>query len=275
MSNPNDLFITTRVQRVAMRAFLCLVAVLWLLPVVSLVQNSLKVNGLQNYGFVISHPVNGVAFYRYFINSFIVALGSSFLVVLIGTLSGFAFSKINFIGKRLLFSVVIMCLAVSVPVIYVPLFYILKTLRLYNTYLAVIIPEVLLTLPFAVLMMRGYFDGFPAELMESSFLDGAGMGRIFASIYVPLAQPALINLGVLQVMWSFQDFFIPLMFLTRNTLFTATVAVNVFRGVYGIAGRDLGRYNAALVLIGVPAIVIFAIFQRYIVSGITSGALKE
>jgi ABC-type glycerol-3-phosphate transport system permease component len=275
VSNPNDLFITTRGQRVAMRVFLCVVAALWLLPVVSLVQNSLKVNGLQNYAFVILHPVNGVAFYRYFINSFIVALGSSFLVVFIGTLSGFAFSKINFRGKRLLFSAVIMCLAVSVPVIYVPLFYILKTLRLYNTYLAVIIPEVLLTLPFAVLMMRGYFDGFPVELMESSFLDGAGMRQVFTSIYVPLAQPALINLGVLQIMWSFQDFFIPLMFLTKNTLFTATVAVNVFRGVYGIAGRDLGRYNAALVLIGVPAIVMFAIFQRYIVSGITSGALKE
>ena len=258
-----------------MRSFLCAMAILWLLPVVSLILNSLKVSGLENYAFVILHPVNNVPYYRYFLNSFIVALGSSSLVVLIGALAGFAFSKINFSGKRIIFSAIVVCLAVSLPVIYVPLFFILKTLHFYNTYLAVIIPELILTLPFAVIMMRGYFDGFPVELMESSLLDGAGMGQSFFMIFFPLSQPALINLGVLQVMWSFQDFFAPLMFLTRNSLFTATVAVNVFRGVYGIAGRDLGRYNAALVLLGVPAIALFAVFQKYIVTGITSGALKE
>ena len=84
-----------------------------------------------------------------------------------------------------------------------------------------------------------------------------------------------MNLGVLQIMWSFQDFFSQMLFLTRKSLFTATVAVNVFRGVYGITGADLGHYNAALVLIGVPAIAIFAVFQRYVVNGITSGSLKE
>jgi raffinose/stachyose/melibiose transport system permease protein len=275
MEKHTDLFQATKGQKFAMRVFLCMMAIFWLLPVYSLIMNSLKGGGIDNYIHVVTNPVNDVPFYLYFVNSFSVAFGSSSLVVIIGTLAGFAFSKIHFTGKNIFFSGIMMCMAVSTPIVYVPFFYILKTLHLYNTYWAVILPEVTMTLPFAVLMMRNYFDSFPSELLESAYIDGASMWQVFTRIYFPLAKPALINLGVLQVMWSFQDFLIPLMFLTKKTLFTATVAINVFKGVYGLTGRNLGYYNAALVIISIPAIITFAFAQKYIVSGITSGALKE
>jgi ABC-type glycerol-3-phosphate transport system permease component len=130
-------------------------------------------------------------------------------------------------------------------------------------------------MPFAVLMIKTYYDHTPLELMESAQIDGANSAQVFHRIFFPIAKPVLINLGVLQIMWSFQDFYIPLMYLTKQSLFTATIAVNVYKGLYGTIGGDTGLYNAALTLIGIPAILIFIFAQQYIVKGITSGSVKE
>lgn len=270
-----DLFLATSREKLFMKLFLMLLALMWLLPIYSVVTNSLKVGGVSNYTYVIQNPINGIPFSRFFFNSFIIAIGSSSLVMLLGGLAGFAFSKINFLGKKVIYNAILMCLAISGPVILVPYFFILKTIGLYNTYWAVILPEVTLTIPFAVLMMKNYFDELPITLMESSFLDGATYFETFIYIFLPLAKPALINLGLLQVMWSFQDFFMPLMFTTDNKLYTATVAVNSFKGAFGLVGQNLGRYNAALVLVGLPAIFIFVFSQKFIVNGIMSGAIKD
>ena len=170
---------------------------------------------------------------------------------------------------------VVMCLAISGPVLIIPLFYIYKTAHLYNTNLAVILSECLITIPFGVLMMKNFFDGLPAELMESANVDGATIVQTYFQIYFPLAKPAIINLVVLQMMWSFQDFLFPLMFLTKDEAYTTTVAVNAFKGAYGMSAQNLGRYNAALVLISIPTILIFVFAQKYIVNGVTSGAVKE
>ena len=137
------------------------------------------------------------------------------------------------------------------------------------------VSECLITFPFGVLMMKNFFDGLPTELMESANVDGASIQRCFFSIYLPLAKPAIINLAVLQIMWSFQDFLFPLMFLTKDKAYTTTVAVNAFKGAYGMTPQNLGRYNAALVLISIPSILIFTFAQKFIVNGITSGAVKE
>lgn len=270
-----DLFLASTRDKTLMRFFLVVLALLWLLPLYSVIVNSLKVGGLSNYSYVIKNPINGVYFPTFFINSFIIAIGSSSLIVIIGGLSGFAFSKIEFRGKKIIYNGVLMCLAISGPIILVPYFYILKTIHLYNTHWAVIIPEVTLTLPFAVLMMKNYYDELPKTLIESAFIDGANYWQIFIKIFFPLSKPALINLGILQMMWSFQDFFMPLMFTTNNKIYTATVAVNSFKGAFGLVGQNLGRYNAALVLVGMPAIIIFIFSQKYIINGIMSGSIKD
>ncbi|RPF48856.1 carbohydrate ABC transporter membrane protein 2 (CUT1 family) [Hydrogenoanaerobacterium saccharovorans] len=270
-----DLFKINENQRKLMIFFLILLTLLWALPVFSLIKNSLKVNGFANYTFVMNNRVNDVPFSRYFINSVINAIGSSFLVVSVSALAGFSFSKISFAGKKTIYNLCIMCLAVSGPILIVPFFYILKTMHIYNTPLAVIFAEATITLPFGLLMMKNYFDSLPQELMESANIDGANMGQVFFKIYFPLAKPAVINLGVLQIMWSFQDFLFPLMFLTKDKFYTTTVAVNSFKGAYGLTGQNLGRYNAALVLISIPSILIFIFAQKYIVNGVASGAVKE
>ncbi len=270
-----DLFAISRKNRSIMIIILLLLTVLWSVPVYSLLKDSLKVNGFQNYIYVLTHQVNGVPFYKYFVNSAINAVLAAVLLVFICSFAGFAFSKIEFAGRKLIYNIVLMCLAISGPILIIPLFYIYKTAHLYNTHIAVILSECLITIPFGVLMMKNFFDGLPIELKESSSVDGATTIQCFFKIYFPLAKPAVINLAVLQIMWSFQDFLFPLMFLTKDEAYTTTVAVNAFKGAYGMSPQNLGRYNASLVLISIPSIVIFILAQKYITNGITSGAVKE
>lgn len=270
-----DLFSISKGNRRGMIIFLIIMLLLWMVPIYSLIKDSLKVHGIENYVYVLTNKVNGVPFYQYFINSIINALFAAVLLVFICSLAGFAFSKIEFTGRKLIYNVVLMCLAISGPILIIPLFYIYKTAHLYNTHIAIILSECLITIPFGILMMKNFFDGLPIELMESANVDGATTKRCYLSIYLPLAKPAIINLAVLQVMWSFQDFLFPLMFLTREKAYTTTVAVNAFKGAYGMSPQSLGRYNAALVLISIPTILIFVFAQKFIVNGITSGAVKE
>ncbi|MDR2938989.1 MAG: carbohydrate ABC transporter permease [Clostridiales bacterium] len=270
-----DLFKITKANRLVMIIFLIFMLALWVMPVYSLIKDSLKVGGFQNYVFVLSERINDVPFYRYFINSVFNAVIASSLLIIVCATAGFAFSKIDFLGKKVIFNVVVICLAISGPILIIPLFYIYRTLGIYNTPFAVILSETLITIPFGVLMMRSLFNNLPNELMESASVDGAGTFRTFVSIYLPLAKPAIINLAVLQIMWSFQDFLFPTMFLTDENLYTTTVAVNTFKGAYGMTAQNLGRYNAALILISIPTIVLFVFAQKYIVNGITSGAVKE
>ena len=251
-----DLFVISQRQRRLMLALLVALAMVWLLPLYSLLTASLVGGGLSNYTYVLANPVNGMPFWRYFANSALIGGCAAALVVAVSAMAGFAFSKIEFAGREWVFNV-------------------LKSLHLYNTYLAVILPQVTLTLPFGVLLMKNYFDALPTSLMESASIDGANPWQIFHDIYLPMARPALINLGVLQLMWSFQDFFLPLVFLTDKTLYPATIAISVFKGMFGAVGSELGYFNAALVIIGLPSVVIFIVAERFISRGITAGALKE
>ncbi|UKS24632.1 carbohydrate ABC transporter permease [Paenibacillus sp. HWE-109] len=267
--------LSSRKERVGVQIFVFAVALLWVFPIVVALKNSLAVNGFANYTYLFTHEVGGIKIYKPFINSVVVAAGGTALILIIGTLSAFAFSKLVFFGQKWLYGFVLMCLSIPGVVVLVPFFYILKGVHLYNTLTAVIFAEVVLTLPFAVLMLRNFFDNLPNELMESAHMDGATSFQTFLHIYLPLARPALINLGVLCTVWSFQDYLLPLMFTTKSSLMTATVAVSSFKSNFGFNPADQGRFYAALVLLGLPALFIFILAQRYITNGITSGAVKD
>jgi len=269
-----ELFIRSRMESRVCNMLVYILGVIWLFPVYSALRNSLRFNGLGNYAYILTHTMNGITIYRAYLNSLIIAAGHASLVLLIGAAAAFAFSKIRFTGKEVLYYFILMCLAIPGTAILVPVFITLKKTGLYNTYWAVILPEVTLTLPFAVMMLRNYYDGIPDDMMESAHIDGAGLWTVFTRIYIPMAQPALINLGVLCVMWSFQDFLLPLMFLTKKGLTTATAAVSTFKNLMGFTANDIGYYNASLVLLAVPSLLVLATAQRYIRLGITSGSVK-
>ena len=122
-----DLFSISKANRRVMVGFLIIMLALWCIPIYSLLKDSLKVHGIENYWYVLTNQVNGVPFYQYFINSIINAVCASALLVLICSFAGFAFSKIEFAGRRkLIYNFVLMCLAISGPILIIPLFYILK-----------------------------------------------------------------------------------------------------------------------------------------------------
>jgi ABC-type glycerol-3-phosphate transport system permease component len=145
---------------------------------------------------------------------------------------------------------------------------------LHNTYWAISFPQVALTLPFGVLLMRNAYDGIHNEYMGAASIDGASIFQIFFRIYLPLSKPALINLAILQFVWSFQDFLLPTYFLSKRALTTATQMVSSFNRTQTISPKDIGGYNAALVLLAVPVVIIFIIFSNQIKRGLTTGGIK-
>lgn len=269
------IIISRKLDGYLLGGILFVLAALWLVPVFSAIQRSFVFNGVQNYVSLFTEPIGGITIFQTYVNSTIIAIAHAFLVVTISALSGFAFSKLSFNGKNLIYYMVIICLAVPGTAIIVPLFHTLKTLGLLNTYLAVILPETALTLPFGILLMRNFYDGLPNEYMEAATIDGATIFRAFFMIYLPLSRAALIPLAVLAVMWSFQDFLLPLMFLTKAEMTTAAMAVQSFREYLSFTPDNIGKYNASLVLLAIPALVLIIFGQRFITQGLTSGGIKE
>ena len=250
-------------------------AALWLFPLITMVRESVKVGGFGNYVTVLTNTYNGVNLIRAFGNSLVIAAITTVLTCSIGALAAYAFSKIAFRGREAVYHLTLLLLAVPAVAIIVPVYWITGNLGLFNSPFGVALPEVVLTLPFAVLMLRNYADGIPHELVEAALIDGAGHSRIFRHVFVPLARPALINLSALCVVWSVQDFIFPSMLLNDSNATTAAQAVQTIKAAFGPTPIQTSQYFAALMLLAVPAIVIVVLGLKYITQGITAGGVKE
>ena len=260
---------------IIMQAILIVIALVWLFPLLSAIDRSLVNQGVDNYISLFTHPINGIPITSLYINSAIIAYTHVMFVLIVGSMAGFAFSKLDFFGKELIYYGIVICLAVPGTVVLVPFFFTLKQMGLLNSYLGVALSETALTLPFAILMLRNYGDNIPHEFTEAATIDGAGWWDLFIRIYIPLARPALINLATLSALWSFQDFLLPAVFITDSKLTTAAVAAQTFRDYQGFTAENIGRYNASLVLLALPALILLIFGQRFIVSGLTSGGIKS
>jgi ABC-type glycerol-3-phosphate transport system permease component len=231
--------------------------------------------GFHNYLTVLTTDYNGVNLIRAFANSLLIALLTVVLTCGIGALAGYAFSKIDFVGREVLYHACLLLLAVPAVAVMVPVYWITGNLGLFNSPIGVSLPEVVLTLPFAVLLLRNNADGIPNELVEAARIDGASHLVIFRRIFLPLSRPALINLAALCVVWSVQDFIFSSMLLTNAGSTTAAQAVQSIQGAFSPTPIEHSQYFAALMLLAVPAIVIVVLGLRFITQGITAGGVKE
>lgn len=270
-----NLIKTSRRDMIIMQTILIVIAVIWLFPLLSAVQRSLEFQGLDNYKSLFTNPANGVPITQLYLNSAIIAVFHVIFVLVVASLAGFAFNQLDFFGKEFIYYAIVVCLSVPAIVVLVPLFYTLKQAGLLNSYIGVALTEAALTLPFGILMLRNYGDNIPREFSEAATIDGAGPWELFRYIYLPLARPALINLATLSALWSFQDFLLPAVFITNARLTTAAVAAQSFRDYQGFTALTIGRYNASLVLLALPALVLLIFGQRFIISGLTSGGIKS
>ena len=259
----------------AVYAVLVIGAALWLFPLISTVRQSLQFGGFHNYLTVLTTDYNGVNLIRAFANSLVIAALTVVLTCGIGAMAGYAFSKIDFPGRETLYHAGLLLLAVPAVAIMVPVYWITGNLGLFNTPIGVSLPEVVLTLPFAVLLLRNHADGIPDDLIEAARIDGANHAMIFRRVFLPLSRPALINLAALCVVWSVQDFIFSSLLLTNASSTTAAQAVQSIQAAFSPTPIEHSQYLAALMLLAVPAIVIVVLGLRFITQGMTAGGVKE
>lgn len=259
----------------AIYAVLVVGAALWLFPLVSTLRQSVQYGGLRNYLTVLTTDYNGVNLVRAFGNSLVIAALTVVLTGAVASLAAYAFAKLDFPGRESLYHAALLLLAVPAVAIMVPVYWITGNLGLFNSPIGVALPEVVLTLPFAVLLLRNYADGIPNELIEAARVDGAGHARIFWHVFLPLCRPALVNLAALCVVWSVQDFLFPSMLLNDASQTTAAQAVQTIKGAFAPTPLQSSQYFAALMLLAVPAIVIVVLGLKFITQGITAGGVKE
>ena len=270
-----DLLHRRRFDRLVMLGFLTVLALIWTIPPVAAVVRGFAFGGWRNFTDLMTQPIGGITLLRTYLNSAIIAAIHAGLVVWIASLAGYGFAFFNFRFKSAAYFLVLVFLAVPATSILVPLFFIIRELGLRDNYLAVALPEAALTLPFGVLLVRNFAETIPRGLLEAAAMDGATHRQIYRQIFLPLCKPALINIGALSMMWSMQDFLFPSLFFSSKEMTTAAQAVLTFKEYLGATPEGIGRYNASLVLLAIPALVVVLFGLRFITSGLTAGSVKE
>lgn len=218
-----------------------------------------------------SQAFNQYNFGQYFINSVIVTLVATALVLIFGTMAGYALGRLPMRGKfTLMVTLLIISLFPEIAVI-APLYTLLKDLGWLNSYQALIVPYVAFNLPFAIWILRNYMLGIPKEMEETGRIDGAGPLRTVWSIIIPMALPGLFTAGIFCFTACWTEFLMALTFNSANQYRTIPVGIAEFGTVFTV---PYGTIFAASVVAIVPIGILVFIFRKNIISGLTSGAVK-
>lgn len=207
---------------------------------------------------------------RYFVNSTIIALAVTGISLLINSMAGYAFAKLRFRGRSVLFRVLAAGLVVPVQVAMLPLFLLLKQLGLINTYWGVIIPGLASIL--GIFLVRQYALAIPDDLLDAARVDGAGELRIYFSIVLPTIVPILATLSIWTFLSTWNDFMWPLIVLSDEAKYTLPVALANLSGEHV---QDTELMMAGSVLTTLPVLLVFLVLQRYYINGLVLGSIKE
>ena len=208
---------------------------------------------------------------QHFINSVAVTVPSVFLVVLISSLAAFALARLRFFARDLWFYLLIMTLMLPIPTLVVPIFQINKSLGLIDNYLGLILPYTALGVPFAIVILRSFFAGFLREIEEAAILDGCTPFGIYWRIMMPVSWPAVAVVIIWQFMTSWNEFILALVTMKSVEVKTLTLVPLVYSGQFMMRP---GPMFAILTLITIPVIVVYYLMQRFMVSGLTAGAVR-
>ena len=209
-------------------------------------------------------------FPTFFFNSAVVAIAITLGNLVFCSMLGYALAKLNFPGKRVIFALVLGTLMVPGLVTLVPLFVLVSNLGMVNSLPGLIFP--FLAGPFGVFLMRQFIQSLPDELIQAARIDGAGEGRIFLSIILPLCKPALATLGILTFLTSWNNFLWPLVVAQSEEKYTLPVALAIYSR--GENSSNYGLLMAGSVAIIIPVLAVFLILQRHFVQGIAMTGIK-
>jgi len=211
-------------------------------------------------------------FARYFLNSASVAIVSTALIVLLSSMMAYAFTRLRFPGRRLLLALIIVGLTIPTMMLIIPQFLLARDMGLLNSLPGLVPFYVGTALAFNTFLLSGFFEGIPRELDEAMLIDGAGPWRRYWNLTLPLSKPALATAAIFAFLGSWDEFAWALTVLNDTDSRTLPIAIALLQGEHS---TSWGLVFAASIIAIVPILILYIIFQRFFVAGLTSGALKS
>ncbi|MFA5093811.1 MAG: ABC transporter permease subunit [Candidatus Omnitrophota bacterium] len=208
-------------------------------------------------------------FGRYFFNSALISLLITFGNIIFCSMVAYAFARKEFPGKDALFLLIIASIMIPPQVLMIPMFSLMKNLHWLNTYWALIIPA--LVEPFNIFLLRQYIKTLPKDVEEAALIDGANEWQVLFKVIIPLSRPALAIVGINTFMGSWNTFLYPFLLTNTTEMRTLPVGLALYKSLYSV---DWTHLMAASSITAIPVIVVFLAFQKHIIAGLTSGALK-
>jgi multiple sugar transport system permease protein len=209
---------------------------------------------------------------RFFLNSYIVAGFVTLLTLVVAIQAAYAFSRFEFRGKRLLNITIVSVQAVPPITLLIPYFGLVVALGLYNTYPGLIFTYMVFTLPYAIIMMTGYLNTLPRELDEAVRVDGAGSFTALWRVLVPISVPGIVSVGVYTFMIAWNEYLFALTLTRTVDMRTVPIGIQLLMGQHSYEWNEI---MAMSILGSIPVLVLFLFFQRYFISGLTSGSVKS
>ncbi|WP_054313693.1 carbohydrate ABC transporter permease [Mesorhizobium sp. 1M-11] len=216
-----------------------------------------------------TYVITEVPFVRYMANSLFVSATVTVVALFFHSMAGYALARLRFPGRELIFLAIFSTLLVSLPVIIVPLFIIVRAMGMLNTYAGIIVPSIFNA--FGIFLLRQYYLSLPREIEEAAVIDGAGYWRIYWSVILPLSKPILAALAILFFLANWNAFLWPLTVASDQDLWVVQVGIANFKSEYSAAWNYM---MAASTIVAIPTLVLFLIFQRQIMDSIKTSGLK-
>ena len=210
--------------------------------------------------------------FRSFFNSLMISLGAMLIAVVLAVPASYAIARYKFMGRKvtLLFFLVTQMLPVSV--LLTPMFVMFKKIHMYNTWGAAILADATIGIPFSVLILKNYFASIPKALEEAAYIDGCNRMKAFLLVLVPVAKPGVIVCAVFSFLYSWGDLAYGMTFILDQQKRPITAGIFNFMGQYGTRWSYLTAFAVVSII---PVVLIFIFMQKYIIAGMTSGAVKE
>jgi raffinose/stachyose/melibiose transport system permease protein len=266
-------------RRALLHSSLALGAVLFLVPVVIMLVTALQVTGRGGISFIPNSLTldnfrdvwveTGLP--RLLLNSVIVTIASTAIVLLCSSLAAYGFVQHSFAGARVTMLVLLAGIMLPPAAIIVPLYAEIKSFGLLNNYLGLIGPYTAIGISVGILFFRNAFTSIPRDIVRAAKVDGASSWTIYRRIFLPLSLPAIATVAILQTLFAWNEFLLALLIMTKESVETAQLAYITYAGLYS---ASFEKQFAVIALLTIPVLLVFIVFQRQFVRGLTSGAVK-
>jgi raffinose/stachyose/melibiose transport system permease protein len=207
----------------------------------------------------------------FFRNSVVVTIAVVIASVFLSTLTGYAFAILPVPGKKFLYPLLLLGYMVPFEAVIIPLYHMMNRMDLIDTYWALILPQVGLSVSFGTLWMTSFFRAAPRELVDAAAIDGCNRWQVLWRVLWPLARPAVLTLVVLVFMWTWNEFLLALVLVQKETMRTLPVGLAFFQGRYS---ANIPLMAAGSLIVAGPILLVYILFQRYFIRGMLGGAVK-